>query len=99
MISFVILFISSVISFSSLLFASTTDDFIEAKLDIFFDMYLMSSFALDIKSEKISRESFLFLDELSMFIISSLFGRCIPFCFANFIEIIILYDIYCNYTL
>jgi len=75
MMSFVILFISSVISFSSLLFASTTDDFIKIKSDIFLDMYLMPSFALDIKSEKISSESFPFLEELSMFIISSLFGR------------------------
>ena len=75
MMSFVILFISSVISFSSLLFASTTDDFIKIKSDIFLDMYLISSLAFDIKLEKISSESFPFLEELSMFIISSLFGR------------------------
>ena len=90
-ISFVILFISSVISFSSLLFASTTDDFIEIKSFIFFDMYLISSLAFDIKLEKFSSESLPLLDELSIFIISSLFGMRIPFCFAIYRKKNILY--------
>ena len=71
-------------SCSSSLLASLRDDLIDVKSPIFLDMNLISSFAFDIKSEKLTIESFPLFDELSStIIISSLLGIGIPFCFAS----------------
>ena len=72
-------------SCSSSLLESLRDCLIDVKSPIFFDMSLISSLALDIKSEKLSIESFRFFEELSStIIISSLFDMGIPFCFASY---------------
>ena len=74
------IFLDNSCSSSSL--APVSEDFIDVKLLIFFDINVIFSLALDIKSEKFSRESFPLFDELSDIIISSSFGIGIPFCFA-----------------
>ena len=82
--SFDMLFIFLDNSCSSSLFASRREDFIDVKSLIFLDMNLISSLAFDIKSEKLTIESFPLFDELSSTImISSLLGIGIPFCFAS----------------